>query len=155
MQTSSRHPWGKGTPTWVRDATANDSDKSFTVPAGKMWVLLSIHAEIVCTATAGNRSLAAVVHNGTANQWVLLFGATTAIAANLSGGLRAQRGLTASTTAFSRIAGSINNVSVAVNSTMPDNVLPEGYVVHVWDTAAIDAAADDLTVLINYIEYDA
>ena len=46
-----------GIPQLQADEAANDSDKSFTVPAGRMWELTSIWVELVSTATVGNRQM--------------------------------------------------------------------------------------------------
>jgi len=42
-----------------------------------------------------------------------------------------------------------------LNQGAPDMMLPAGYVLRVLDSAAIDAAADDLVVVVHYIEYEA
>lgn len=147
-----QYPWGKGTPKWVRDATANDSDKSFTVPAGKAWALQYVYAEITATATVGNRSLA--VHIRDTNPSVIVVEATANIAAAQKGNIRLINGAPRSTTAQRMLDGTTATVSQE-NQLPMLALLPAGYSVRVWDSAAIDAAADDMTVVLHYVEYDA
>ena len=149
------YPWGKGTPTWVRDATLNDSDKSFTVPAGKVWVLSQVMATLVATATAGNRVLTAMITNGT--NAVHTSKPTGNIAASGSGTLCLSTTFSVSTAPHRRISDdAVSASAVGLSDSLPyPCVLPAGYVVRVWDVAAIDAAADDLTVVLHYVEYDA
>lgn len=149
------YPWGKGTPKWTRDATANDSDKSFTVPTGKIWIVKSITYTIVTTATAGNRAMRLRITNGT--NLIAVGEVMDAIAASNSstgawifgvpGGAAAALQPRLDTGATATVANWIRG--------MPDLVLLAGYVVQVLDSGTIDAAADDLTIAINYIEYDA
>ena len=40
------------------EETLNDSDKTFTVPAGAEWELMTIYVELTSTGTAGNRQMA-------------------------------------------------------------------------------------------------
>lgn len=148
------YPWGKGTPVWVRDATLNDSDKTFTVPAGKIWRMLSIDAELVATATVGNRVLTAIITDG----------ANTVQNGVRSGNITAsQRGryrvifgsAIFGTTQDAVPAFSGSQANVVVYGPMPSMILTAGCVIRVLDLAAIDAAADDLTVVLHYVEYDA
>lgn len=137
------YPWGKGTPVWVRDATANDSDKSFTVPAGKVWDLKSVNMKLVTTATVGNRVMRVRVKpDGTNHDMLESVGSNAAAS---------------STTLFwDSFGGQVSSLqTAAVFHTWPVMLLPAGAVVQCVDTAAIDAAADDLTVVLHYVEYDA
>jgi len=34
-------------------------------------------------------------------------------------------------------------------------LLPEGYTIRLYDRSAIDAAADDMIIVLHYVEYDA
>ena len=149
------YPWGKGTPKWVRDATANDSDKSFTVPAGKVWRLLGIYAYISCTATVGNRVLAAAITDGTNAFYTS--GGTAGITASQTGQLflMTAANATQSASIHRSLANVATIVNVQMNEILPDVVLSAGYVVRVWDAGVADVAADDLTVVLHYVEYDA
>ena len=149
------YPWGKGTPTWVQDATANNSDKSFTVPVGKVWKLLSIHAEITCSAKVGSRNLAVSTTNGA--DLINIQGRTGGIGAAQVGVLNIFAGgafYTAAASYNPTLAGATPNVAFGA-SYQPDILLPAGYVIRVYDTGAVDVAADDLTVVLHYVEYDA
>jgi len=147
------YPWGKGTPTWYRDAAANDSDKSFTVPTGKVRRLLSVHAEIECTATVGNRVLSVTLTDGTNTLWTSRV--TGSIAATQFGAILIYPEATTDATNLMRKLSNTGNVNVSLIYPCAPFVLPAGYVLRVYDAAAIDAAGDDLTVVLHYVEYDA
>jgi hypothetical protein len=152
---SKDYPWGKGTPTWVRDATANDSDKSYTVPNGKYWVMKFCGAEILNTATVGNRSLCLQIFDASAD-CVYSSSATAAIAASQRGSLGVIFGdsnITPYTTARRFVSTSMPNVSLV--EAAPPMVLEAGYSVRLRDIQSIDIAADDLTAILHYVEYDA
>lgn len=152
---SKEYPWGKGTPMWVRDATANDSDKSFTVPTGKTWVPVYVAATLLATATVGNRVLQAEVRNA-ANENVLPMVASPNIAASQSGTILVHRtGVTPATTARKRLDDITLGSTVSETDTLPDMIMTAGMYVRVRDASAVDAAADDLTVVLHYVEYDA
>jgi len=148
-------PWGDGTPNWVRDATPNDSDKSFPVPVGKAWDLRYIYGYLAASAVVGNRQLRALISNA---QGLDLYATMTTanIAANGNGAVTAIVGQTYNTAAYKQRAGAPqNNSGVVANDILPPCILTAGFTVRVWDVAAIDAAADDLTVVLHYVEYDA
>jgi len=150
---TKEYPWGKGTPRWVRDATANDSDKSFTVPVGKIFDVQSIHVEITTTATVGNRALSVFITNGT--DVISVLGRTGSIAATQSGVLFVSRnGPVTATTGFHPLLSGASGNAALVSQSAP-LILPAGYVIRCWDLSAIDAAADDMTVVLHYVEYDA
>jgi len=118
-------------------------------------MMISIEAMLKTTATVGNRRLvggfksgAVVIHGGLA---------TGNVAASAAGGLYYSSGSGASsTTARQRLDDLATNYTVQINDYFPLGlVLRAGDVVQVYDFAAIDAAADDLTVVLHYVEYDA
>jgi len=143
-----------GTPKFVVNKTANSSDKSFTVPTGKRWDVLSVVCQIQCTATVGNRILAQTYTDGTDPISNPLL--TGIITASQFGIVRMYTGAPVApfTTAPSRLDGSAI-VNVAYTMGIGRMVLAAGSVIRCYDTAAIDAAADDLIVVLHYIEYDA
>ena len=117
------------------DATADDSDKSFTVPAGQEWDIQHIHAKLTSTATVGNRRLAVEVQDGSSNVLALVQADAVQVASlvrdyNFGPGLADQ-------SAF---------VNTSLNSAFPVLRLTAGEVLRVYDIAAIDAAADDMVV---------
>ena len=151
---SKDRPWGQGTPVLLRDATANDSDKSFTVPAGKVRVYTVIIGQLVATATVGNRSLNIELTDGTNK--IMTFPGSGNVAASSSGMVTAGIQSAANTT-IARLRLD-SNAAVAIindNPMLVPLIVPAGYVVRVWDVNAVDAAADDLTVVLHYVEYDA
>jgi len=142
---SKDYPWGKGTPKWTLDATANDSDKTvYTVPAGKVAYLNSCWVLFVTSATVGNRKLYFEISDGAS----VVFVATHYI--SLTAGLTTRH-------VFTPYA--VNSTSVGANATAycgtGELILPAGYTVRLYDAAAVDAAADDMTVALHYMEYDA
>lgn len=121
----------------VGDATLNDSDKTYTVPAGKSWRVQSVYAQLISTATAGNRQLDVDIGDGT--NLVAKFKAGAVQAASLTreylfAPQHPQETSFTGTLMLRALAG--------------DLILPAGYTVRVYDSAAIAAAADDLTVRI-------
>lgn len=118
------------------DATLNDSDKTLTVPAGKQWGLRSVYAKLISTATVGNRQLDVLVTDASDNI-VAKFVAGAVQAASLTREYifapqhPQETGFTG---------------QVMLRALAGDLVLPAGYKVRIFDSAAIDAAADDLTV---------
>ncbi len=120
----------------VRDAAANDSDKSWTVPNDEIWRLLWASVTLVSTATVGNRQIAIVVSDASSNV-VLTINAGAVQAAS-------------ATVRYLFFPGVPRETSVAVGelrgSIPADLYLPAGYSLRVYDSAAVDAAADDMTV---------
>lgn len=134
-------PWGDGTPKWVRDAALNDSDKTMlTVPAGKQVEIIAVQATFITTATVGNRALVLSITDGTNEVWLSYINIQ---AANL-------------TYVYQWAPLLPNDVTATyLSNPIPALVLRAGYVVRVYDSNAVDAAADDLTVVLHYVEYDA
>ena len=118
------------------DAAADDSDKTLTVPAGKAWRLRSLFARLVSTATAGNRQLDVLITDESDN--VLgTYKAGAVQAASLTRDYIFAPGHPQET----GFTGQVMLRALAEAWT-----LPAGYKVRVYDSAAIAAAADDLTV---------
>lgn len=141
-----------GTPKVTVDATLNDSDKSFTVPTGKVWILNEIWADLVATATVGSRVFVIMITDGTNTIYRSVPITVTA----------SQKGSEVISPYFANYSSSIptrqldnttNNAQVTM--FVPLQPLKAGYVIRVYDSAAIDAAADDLTVVLQYTEYEA
>jgi len=142
------YPWGKGTPCWVRDATANDNSKQFAVPTGKWWNVHSFYLEYSASADVGNRQIRIGIYDSSNNLLHLAF---------------VSPALTA--TQFGRVIGLPGASSADRND--PDTntdrdvglplpcILPAGYYVKVHDAANVAAAADDILIVLHYTEYDA
>lgn len=123
----------------IFDAAANDSDKSYTVPDGEMWKLLYANIKLVTTATVGNRQIRMSVLDADANE-VGYISAGAAQAASLTRNYGFMQGIYRET-AF---------VDGMIQVPIPmDLYLPAGYTVRFYDSAAIAAAADDMTVAIG------
>jgi len=150
---SKEYPWGKGTLKWTYDAAANDSDKSWTVPSGKIWAVRYLYADLVATGDVGSRYLGVSVTDGT----TVLYLATRPAAAAAS-----QRTAIAVGSDFNSYSTSIPTTDLAANALttketryMPELLLAAGSVIRMWDTAAISAAGDDMVNVLHYVEYDA
>lgn len=121
----------------ANDATANDSDKTFTVPSSEVWEILSVYVENASTATVGNRIIT-----------VRITDSTDATVGSSSAATQAAS-LTHRSTFIP--AGQVATGSSAVQGAtypLPGVLVPSGYKVRVLDAAAVDAAADDMTVRI-------
>jgi len=110
-------------------------------------MLKGIFASLVATATVGNRTLRYYI--STAGGDLLWRCPNTGnIAASQSGYLRCSVADSYLTTPA--LGGTVNETDA-----LPELLLTEGQVIRIWDGAAVDAAADDLTVILHYIEFDA
>jgi hypothetical protein len=123
----------------VKDPSENDSDKTFTVPDQRTWEIASIFVTVVASADVGNRLLGVDVLDG--NSTVLY--STRAAAVQV-----------ASATEYYRFlpGGFSPSETVATHHFVPlgSMILPEGWSVRVWDSAAVKADADhmDVTLLV-------
>ncbi len=118
------------------DEGANDSDKTFTVPAERIWVISSIWVELVSTATAGNRQMALEIQDAS-NDVVAEIRAGAVQAASLT------RKYLFSVTAVDLIGFRDTDW---LSTPLPYLLLPAGFQVRVFDNNAVDAAADDMVV---------
>lgn len=125
------------------DKTANDSDKTFTVPDGEMWRLNSVFVKLVTTATVGNRQIVIEAQNpdgdviGRISAGAVQAASTTRYYLCMQGTFRE--------TAF---------INTDIQIPIPqDSFFPAGYKLRVYDSAAVDAAADDMDVSINVKKY--
>jgi len=136
--------WLAPLPVWFSEITTNDSDKSFAVGSDSedaaLWVV-RIRLELTTTATAGNRLLAIEVQDETSDQVYHLYADDTAgegtVAASTSVALEFCAGA-------QRVAPQSSGASIQF---LPDHLLLyPGYTLRVYDTAAVDAAADDMVL---------
>lgn len=118
------------------DTAADDSDKTLTVPTGKAWGLRSVFAQLATTATVGNRQVDVLVTDGSDNA-IATFKAGAVQAASLT----RQYVFAPQHPQETGFTG-----TVMLRALAGDMVLPAGYKVRIYDSAAIDAAADDLTI---------
>lgn len=119
------------------DVTANDSDKTLTVPAGKSWRVMSVYVRLVTTATVGNRQIEVKATDGSDAELLTV---------------RAGAVQAASATRFYNFATGVPDLTAfrdtdALSNPLPrDLILPAGFKLRVRDKAGIDAAADDMDV---------
>lgn len=135
-------PWGAGVPSIYRDAAANNSSKIVTVPANKVWMLSGVYAELASTATVGNRQMTMELNDG-----------TNVIGAAPAGAVQAA----SLTRQYEWYPGAVSLTAFAGTHLTTGTfcgILRPGYQVKVYDSAAVDAAADDLTIVLRYVEYD-
>src|SRR3990167_6130679 len=127
----------------VSDVALNDSDKTLTVTAGRVWYVLYIYAKLIASATVGNRLMSLIVADAAAVE--LYRNAAAAVQG-------------ASATEYyawlPQIATPAETVATFHHLPLPFTYLPAGYTLRVYDNAAIDAAADDLTLSMLVVEYE-
>jgi hypothetical protein len=120
------------------NVTDDDSDKTFTVPAGFMWDILSVNIKLTSSADAGNRQICLEVTDG-----------TNVILSIMAGIVQA-----ASLTRYYNFYKNAPNLTAFIDTDYLSNPLPDGlvllpgYTLRVYDKAAIAAAADDMHVRI-------
>lgn len=132
----------------LRDSTANDSDKIvLTAPNTntnrKMIEILHVHVVLVSTATVGNRQLIMSIQDDT-DTLVTDFHAGATQAASLTRHYGFAQGVYRET--------SFVDGSIQIPFPTEGTVLLPGWDLRVYDSGAIDAAADDMTVDVIYRE---
>lgn len=120
---------------YLTDAALNDSDKSFTVPSRFQYTLLGGMAQLVTTATVGNRQVDLLLTDGTNTIITIAAGGTQAAS------LTRQYQYIPGEAAPAAVAGTL-----FVCPFPPGLVLLGGWTIQILDSATIDAAADDLTI---------
>lgn len=131
--------WDFDTPTKLQaDEGLNDSDKTFTVPVGVEWEIMSIWAELVTAGGVGNREMGVEIQDNASDVlFLIIVGASQAASLTRNYCFALHNPYQ---TAF------IGPSSDLLLTPLPNFILPAGYVVRVYDTAAIDAAADDMVL---------
>jgi len=127
--------------------------QGLNVPAGKFWVIQSCIADVVCTATVGNRTIGGrVVVGGTTFYW---FGATSAAttAGQTCGYDIGFGNVGAPSTTVRRNIANTANTNIQVREMCPITILRAGDSVTIDDYADIDVA-DQITMRLWYSEYD-
>lgn len=120
------------------DDSANDSDKSVTVPDGEVWQLDWLHAMLLSTATVGNRQMVLGVYTNAAVPVMLGDWHAGAVqAASLTRHYMFQPGMYRETTFVD------GEIQIALPQKL---VLHPGWTLRVYDSAAVAATADDLTI---------
>ena len=122
--------------TLVNDATADDSDKTFTVPASTIWESLFVVVTLVTTATVGNRKMRLELGDGTNLWWFKEW--TPLQAASLTRNYFAALGLPDD--------AAFDANGRARMELEPRFALAAAWTIRLFDVNAIAAAADDMTV---------
>lgn len=120
----------------ILEEALNDSDKSFVVPTGNRYLFHYGQITLISTATAGNRQMALEITDDSAK---LVF-------RSLAGAVQV-----ASLTREYHFAPNVDREAAFVNGQImvpvpPKLIMLPGWTMRFYDTAAIDAAADDMTV---------
>ena len=125
--------------TLLSDVEANDSDKKFTVPDGTIWRVESIKVQLISTATGGDRQLLIEIQDA-ADLVIAEYIAQITQAASLTRDYMFGAGLEPMTSV----------IGTRVFCQLPSTglIFPPGFGIRVYDEAAVDAAADDMTVQI-------
>ena len=125
-----------------RDATLNDSDKTITVPAGRLWWLHYVYALFTTTATVGNRRIALQIgSSGGIHTYEVSAGAVQAA------------GLTRIYSFAPAVPQAGAFIDLTINIPIPTRALiAAGGLVRIVDNNAIAAAADDLDIRLVYDE---
>lgn len=121
--------------------TSNDSDVSFTVPAAQEWQVQSVWAELITTADVGNRQMTVEIQDAAADVMAAIKAGATQAA---SGTVNYLFGVGVSDLT------AVRSTSYMMTPLVPW-VLPAGYVVRVYDSAAIAGTADDMVVQLMYL----
>ena len=120
----------------ILDVTPNDTNKTFTVPSAETWKVMYGHIELTTTATVGNRIIKLLVHdeNGV-------------IVTDSHAGASATAGGTFDYELMQGIFRETSFINGGLQVPIPsDMVLLPGWTLNVVDSAAIDAAQDDMLV---------
>ena len=127
----------------VYDATTNDSNKSWTVPDGEIWKLTQAFVTMVTTADVGNRQIRFTATDADGNQ-IGYISAGAVQAASLTRGYGFLQGVYRET-AF---------VDAMIEVPIPQDLyIGPGGSIKFWDSAAVAAAADDMTVAFTVQRY--
>ena len=123
------------------DETADDSDKTFTVPASTEWQILWIWVEFTSTATVGDRQLVIEVQDS-ANDVI-------------GQPMRAQAVQAASLTRYYMFGASLPDLDAFRDTDWLCSPIPPGLILQagdqlrIYDNNAVDAAVDDMILQVQ------
>lgn len=155
METSSRYPWGKGRIVMYSASAAFGAGFviNVTVPARKVWKLIAVTADCICSANAGNRYFSIKLYEATYG--MLWMGVTSAVTiANQTCGMDVcfNSAMPSSTTVRRNLADTAN-VAVYVLQSCPVEYLYAGALIQLEELTGV-SATDAATFYVWYIEYD-
>ncbi len=127
-------------PGFVEDIAVNDSDKTITVPAGQSWELLGIYVDLSTTATVGDRQVEVQIATPTGILLRLVFGEVQAASVANKLYAAARDFITED-----HVAGEM------LFAQLPYLRLVSGDTIRVFDSADVDATADDMVVQVNQL----
>lgn len=125
------------------DKLADDSDKSFTVPASREWQILRVFIKYASTATVGDRQLELRIVSAAADM-IGKYLASVVQAASLT---RYYQFAPGSADLLGFRDTDMLNINMGVGE-----ILGAGQVIRVFDNNAVAVAADDMEVYIEYAE---
>ena len=128
--------------TQTEDTTLNDSDKTITVPAGRLWWLHYVYALFTTTATVGNRRIALQIgSSGGIHTYEVSAGAVQAA------------GLTRIYSFAPAVPQAGAFIDLTINVPIPTRApIAAGGLVRIVDNNAIAATADDFDIRLVYDE---
>ena len=136
-------PRSRGHLVTVTDSAANDSNKTLTVTTGKVWEVAYINATLVTTATVGNRQIQMIVKD------------PDAVEIYRMNAVDVQAASTTNYYHFSpRIAAAAETVATFHTIPILTVLLLPGSTIRIYDSAAVAAAADDMTIAGLVLEYE-
>ena len=126
------------------DATANDSDKTFTVPDNEMWKITHCHMIFVSSATAGNRQIQMSINDADGNPLQ-----------DISAGAVQAASTTRHYGFLQGIYRETSFIDSEIQVPIPiDCYIPSGGSIRFMDNAAIAPTTDDMTVSFQYMKYN-
>lgn len=131
-------------PELQADKTANDSDKEITVGSNEIWEILWIWVELATTATVGNRQITLEFRDDSDDVILQIKALNTQPEDGSEEYLFSPNGQEAKETTAGK-----HFIPIP-----PKVLLPAGYDVHIYDSAAIDAAADDMVIQMMVNRFD-
>jgi len=144
-----------GTHKVLLDSAANNSNKTITVPVGKIWEVDRVYIQLLCTATVGARVLRAIFVDAIAAATTFVYVPSTNPTASQSCAIELNTRFSEYLTTIPSATLAQGTPTIKNTSFLPIKTWKAGDSLHVYDVGSIDAAADDLIILIDYIEYDA
>lgn len=130
---------------WIKDVATNDSNKSLTVPAGRKWQILSIRIEFTATATVGNRILEV--------RYCDEDNSDTIFASELAAAITASQAMVLNLFPGATVVAPTDGDNQGTQPIPEGIFLGESDYVQIIDSAAVDAAADDMVVHMLVREY--
>jgi hypothetical protein len=148
------YPTGGVVWSFINDGGIGAAGRTYTVPVGKRWLLMSSVADVTCTATVGNRVILTRVLSQPGGRPIWMGTSSAAVTAAQVGGYDVYFGAPSGiSTTVRRNLANTGNTNVQVRDACSITYLPAGWQITLADVAAIDVA-DAVTWTLCYVEYD-